>query len=82
MLCSACSSVSDGGQASRKQGRGLGKWPGMEPDRAEGLAGQWALHRAWPKSEFYPIEGAGHAYSEPGILDQLIRATDKYAGKA
>ena len=42
----------------------------------------WALHRAWPKSEFYPIEGAGHAYSEPGILDQLIRATDKYAGKA
>nr|WP_321509136.1 prolyl aminopeptidase [uncultured Hyphomonas sp.] len=42
----------------------------------------WALHRAWPKSEFYPIEGAGHAYSEPGILDQLIRSTDKYAGKA
>ncbi|RAN36469.1 prolyl aminopeptidase [Hyphomonas pacifica] len=41
----------------------------------------WALHKAWPKSEFYPIEGAGHAYSEPGILDQLIRATDKYAGK-
>ena len=42
----------------------------------------WELHRAWPKSEFHPIEGAGHAYSEPGILDQLIRATDKYAGKA
>ena len=42
----------------------------------------WALHKAWPKSEFHQIEGAGHAYSEPGILDQLIRATDKYAGKA
>ena len=41
----------------------------------------WALHKAWPKSEFHQIEGAGHAYSEPGILDQLIRATDKYAGK-
>jgi proline iminopeptidase len=27
------------------------------------------------------IEGAGHAYSEPGILDQLIRATDRFAGK-
>ena len=26
------------------------------------------------------IEGAGHAYSEPGILDQLIRATDRFAG--
>ncbi|MBX5228877.1 MULTISPECIES: prolyl aminopeptidase [unclassified Rhizobium] len=41
----------------------------------------WLLHKAWPKSEFYLIEGAGHAYSEPGILDQLIRATDKFAGK-
>lgn len=42
----------------------------------------WALHKAWPKAEFHLIEGAGHAYSEPGILDQLIRATDRYAGKA
>ena len=42
----------------------------------------WELHKAWPKADFHPIEGAGHAYSEPGILDQLIRATDKYAGKA
>ncbi|NEI69865.1 prolyl aminopeptidase [Rhizobium lusitanum] len=41
----------------------------------------WALHKAWPKAEFHLIEGAGHAYSEPGILDQLIRATDKFAGK-
>ncbi|WP_315919560.1 prolyl aminopeptidase [Mesorhizobium sp. SP-1A] len=41
----------------------------------------WALHKAWPKAEFHLIEGAGHAYSEPGILDRLIRATDKYAGK-
>lgn len=42
----------------------------------------WALHKAWPGAEFHLIEGAGHAYSEPGILDRLIRATDKYAGKA
>ncbi|CAM5343430.1 proline iminopeptidase [Aquamicrobium terrae] len=41
----------------------------------------WALHKAWPKAEFFLIEGAGHAYSEPGILDRLIRATDEYAGK-
>jgi proline iminopeptidase len=41
----------------------------------------WALHKAWPTADFHLIEGAGHAYSEPGILDQLIRATDKYAGK-
>ena len=42
----------------------------------------WALHKAWPTAEFHLIEGAGHAYSEPGILDQLIRATDRFAGKA
>jgi proline iminopeptidase len=41
----------------------------------------WALHKAWPEAEFHLIEGAGHAFSEPGILDQLIRATDRFAGK-
>ncbi|MDP3525901.1 MAG: prolyl aminopeptidase [Hoeflea sp.] len=41
----------------------------------------WQLHKAWPRAEFHLIEGAGHAYSEPGILDQLIRATDRFAGK-
>jgi proline iminopeptidase len=41
----------------------------------------WALHKAWPRADFKLIEGAGHAYSEPGILDALITATDKYAGK-
>ena len=41
----------------------------------------WALHKAWPQAEFHLIEGAGHAYSEPGILDRLIRATDKFAEK-
>lgn len=38
-----------------------------------------ALHKAWPEAEFHLIEGAGHAWSEPGILDQLIRATDRLA---
>jgi len=41
----------------------------------------WALHKAWPGAEFHLVEGAGHAYSEPGILDRLIRATDRFAGK-
>lgn len=39
----------------------------------------WALHAAWPEAEFHLIEGAGHAFSEPGILDRLIRATDAFA---
>jgi proline iminopeptidase len=42
----------------------------------------WELHKAWPGSDLHIIEGAGHAYSEPGILDQLIRATDRFAGKS
>ncbi|OYY91533.1 MAG: prolyl aminopeptidase [Sphingomonas sp. 28-66-16] len=39
----------------------------------------YALHQAWPEAAFHLIEGAGHAYSEPGILDQLVRATDRFA---
>ncbi len=42
----------------------------------------YQLSKAWPRADFHLIEGAGHAFSEPGILDQLIRATDKYATNA
>ena len=42
----------------------------------------WRLSKGWPDAEFFLIEGAGHAYSEPGILDRLLYATDKFAGKA
>jgi proline iminopeptidase len=40
----------------------------------------WALHKAWPEADFRIVEGAGHAWHEPGNLDRLIRATDAYAG--
>ncbi|MBS0615943.1 MAG: prolyl aminopeptidase [Verrucomicrobia bacterium] len=36
----------------------------------------WDLHRAWPEAQLEIIPDAGHAASEPGILDALIRATD------
>ena len=39
----------------------------------------WQLAKAWPEAEFHLIEGAGHAASEPGILDRLICATDRFA---
>jgi proline iminopeptidase len=39
----------------------------------------YQLHKAWPQAEFHLIEGAGHAYTEPGILDALIAATDRFA---
>jgi len=37
------------------------------------------LHRAWPEASFHLIDGAGHSGMEPGIRDQLIRATDRFA---
>ncbi len=40
----------------------------------------WDLHKAWPEAEFVMVEGAGHAFSQPGILHHLIMATDRFAG--
>jgi proline iminopeptidase len=40
----------------------------------------FALHKVWSDADFHLIEGAGHAWTEPGILDQLVRATDRFAG--
>ena len=39
----------------------------------------WDLHRAWPGADFHLIADAGHAFNEPGILQQLIAATDRFA---
>ncbi|MBB4633884.1 proline iminopeptidase [Sphingosinicella soli] len=38
----------------------------------------WTLHKAWPEAAFHLVEGAGHAYSEPGILHHLIESTDRF----
>ncbi len=40
----------------------------------------WDLHRAWPEAEFHLVDDAGHAFNEPGILAQLLAATDRFAG--
>ncbi|WP_436786350.1 prolyl aminopeptidase [Yinghuangia sp. YIM S10712] len=42
----------------------------------------WDLHRAWPEADFVLVDDAGHAYDEPGILDALITATDRFARRA
>jgi len=39
----------------------------------------WDLHKAWPEAIFEIIKDAGHAASEPGITDALVRATDEMA---
>ena len=39
----------------------------------------WELHRNWPGSELTMVPDAGHAFSEPGIRDALLAATDRFA---
>lgn len=41
----------------------------------------WELHRAWPEADFVMVPDAGHAASEPGIVDALVRATDRFAAE-
>jgi proline iminopeptidase len=43
------------------------------------IVSAWELHRAWPEAHFKIIQNAGHASTEPGTLDALIRATDYFA---
>jgi proline iminopeptidase len=40
----------------------------------------WELKKAWPEVDLQIVPDGGHLYNEPGILDGLIRATDKFAG--
>ena len=39
----------------------------------------WELHRVWPEAEFTVVHEAGHSATEPGIVDALIRASDRFA---
>ena len=39
----------------------------------------WKLKQAWPEVELNIIPDGGHLFSEPGVLDGLVRATDKFA---
>ena len=40
------------------------------------LDSAWALHKAWPESKLEIVWDAGHASTEPGVIDGLVRATD------
>ena len=41
------------------------------------LESAWALKTAWPEVRFDIVWDAGHASTEPGIVDGLVRATDQ-----
>ena len=40
----------------------------------------WRLKQAWPEVELNIVPDGGHLFSEPGVLDGLVRATDRFAG--
>jgi proline iminopeptidase len=39
----------------------------------------WELHRAWPEADFRIVPDAGHSAYEPGIVHELVSATDRFA---
>ena len=39
----------------------------------------YELQRAWPQADFTIAPVAGHAFSEPGILEALVATTDRFA---
>ena len=41
----------------------------------------WELRKAWPEAELALVGDAGHAASEPGIIDALVRATDRFSSR-
>ena len=43
------------------------------------IANAWELNHAWPRAELMIVEDAGHAGDDPGLTQELIRATDRFA---
>ena len=39
----------------------------------------WQLKQAWPEVDLQIVPDGGHLFNEPGILDGLVRATDRFA---
>ncbi|MFT4078037.1 prolyl aminopeptidase [Rhodomicrobium sp.] len=43
------------------------------------LKNAWDLARAWPKAQLRIVPDSGHAASEPGIVHEIVSATNAYA---
>jgi proline iminopeptidase len=39
----------------------------------------WELHQAWPEADFRMVPDSGHSAFEPGIVHELVSATDRFA---
>lgn len=42
----------------------------------------WRLHHAWPGSELIVVDEVGHNAGAPGMVDELVAATDRYAARS
>lgn len=40
----------------------------------------WDLHQVWPQADLRIVDDAGHSAMEPGIVHELVTATDRFAG--
>ena len=69
------------GQLLRGAGR-LASIPGVivngRYDVVTPMTSAWALHRAWPEADLRIVADAGHTASEPGIVHELVSATDRF----
>ena len=39
----------------------------------------WTLKKSWDRADLEIVPDAGHAAGEPGVIDALVRATDRFA---
>jgi proline iminopeptidase len=66
--------VRDAGKLAGIPGRIVqGRYDAVTPP-----ATAWELHQAWPESELVLLPEAGHAVTDRGMLDQLIKATNDF----
>jgi proline iminopeptidase len=45
------------------------------------LGTPWELNHAWPGSELVLVDDAGHDHANPGIVEGLVAATDRFAAR-
>jgi proline iminopeptidase len=43
------------------------------------IANAWELKRVWPYAEVVIVDNAGHTPDTPGITQEIVRATDRFA---
>jgi proline iminopeptidase len=41
----------------------------------------WELYQAWPEADFRMVPDSGHSAFEPGIVHELVSATDRFADR-